>query len=128
MSLQQDNSYQQVRLAVQATVTRLQGTIKPAPGVNPFGESQQEVGYLAAALLKSWADPILHFLTTFRTCAQVKNTCLDFKLDLQLQSWHLEELHLTAAQDSRVRLQQLARLLVCLGLEAGVNNQSIILI
>lgn len=51
MSLQQDNSYQQVRLAVQATVTRLQGTIKPAPGVNPFGESQQEVGWLPGCSL-----------------------------------------------------------------------------
>ncbi len=117
-----------MRLAVQATVTRLQGTIRRAPGVNPFDKSQQEVGYLAAALLKSWADPILHFLTTFRRRVQVEKICLDFKLDLQLQSWQLEELQLTTAQDSRVRLQQLAKLLVCLGLEAGVNNQSMILI
>lgn len=75
-------------------------------------EDRALIEYLAAIALKLWAAPFLSFLIRTARSAQLRDTCADFELELQLLYW---QFHVLQSRDWNLeaKLQRLARLLVC---------------
>jgi hypothetical protein len=99
-------------MALLAGVTRLQDTVKPVPGMlHPAGD-QFLVAYLAAALTKSWADPILSFVAYFQKTQRFRDTHQDFDLAVQLILWQADNIGSDTTATAGFKLKRLAWLLV----------------
>ena len=101
-----------VRTAVLAAIPLLEHSVKHGPGEDCYDERQLLIAYLAAALTKSWADPILKFLSYFQRTQKFRETSHDFDLTLHLLSWRADQIRSANTVTAELKLKQLAELLV----------------
>jgi hypothetical protein len=120
-----DSATVRARKAVRAVVRQLRGlVVQPVQGRHTeHHDDSVLIEYLAAIALKLWAAPFHSFLTRAAGSRQLKDTRMDFELELQLLYWQFNELQSTAVT-LRVKLQTLARLLVCRHLSVFVADAS----